>query len=913
MSGSRDPGPEGLLHIHVGPRSTETSGPPSKLRVPWQILKPGQLLDHSVLLRWSSGISRFGGRDREMKELENWALSPDPVSVKWITGAGGMGKSRLAAEFCIRMAEMHDWACGFEDPDEPNDFPLEQRGILVVIDNPAYKKESVKALLQGVAEIDLKMPVEKGKKIRLLFLSGQKYGDWQPIISEAGAEALVSPFPLELVNLPFTAAIEVFASTFTGACALIGSPEPALAEEAAATWINQAKENSRPQFIVAAAVFRALFPEENTLNLTARQIIEKLALREISRAGETAAAAGLKDPFLVPILQAMSNMGGALTMEHAGRIIGALGLEGDLPSGSNWPSWFAASGLFREGRMVPIEPDILAAAYTLEVLRRKPPLAAKLIWLSLENRFSASLFRFSRFCHDAETELDFDRNQLDEWLVVAISEDPDRGAALEPFLVPGLYGLAGTGVTACRICLERASDERQRMRLHDKAALFFEASQDRKEALRQRLAAVDICEVLAADCPEGWEPLLAEYYFQLWRILFETGERWKAYRVIEGTVKLYEKLASAQPHKFELKLAECLRHLGDTYAEGGEHEKALAVTEKALKIYEKRAALLPLAFGPALAACISSQGNVCAQLGETEKALTATKKAVQIFEQLNTLQPGAFEADLAAGFTHLGNRYVATGETAEALDFIQRALEIYEKLAVAQPGVFDAELAGCLSVQGNLCAFMGEEDQALEITERVVKIYTKLSEKTAVYDSLLAASLSNLSTRYVNAGKDVKALLAAEAAVSIYDGLAKAYPLVFDPHLATSLSRLGVRHAAVGDNKKALKVTERAIEVYTQLVAAEPQAFEPDLAACLNNQGNLLAQMGQIEKSLVATEMAVTLKEQLAAADPKYIPSLLKSLKSLEERYSEAGEEEKAGAIRKRAEEFQKKYFEPVH
>jgi hypothetical protein len=59
--------------------------------------------------------------------------------------------------------------------------------------------------------------------------------------------------------------------------------------------------------------------------------------------------------------------------------------------------------------------------------------------------------------------------------------------------------------------------------------------------------------------------------------------------------------------------------------------------------------------------------------------------------------------------------------------------------------------------------------------------------------------------------------------------------------------------------------------------------------------------------------MAVNIKEQLASADPeKYVPSLVKSLRELEQRYCDVGEEEKANIIRRRAEELQEKYLETV-
>ncbi|MBN2427780.1 MAG: tetratricopeptide repeat protein [Deltaproteobacteria bacterium] len=898
------------LHIYIGPPQLKGVAALSEPQVPWQ---NGQNNDLSSLLSWDNRLSRFAGRDGEMKSLEKWALSQAPVSIQWVTGAGGVGKSRLAAEFCTYMKEQHNWPCGFAKLDQPKTFAFDQEGLLLVVETPEDKKDSVRELFQDLAALDQKQLAEKGKKIRLLFLSRQAFENWQSLIFETGAETLANPIPVELTTLPFNAALDIFRSTFSKAVGRWKMKEKSVAEEQVEIWLRQNDDNRRPQYIVAAAVFHALFPDEHISLFNSRELVEKLALQEIAGAERIATKAGLKEPLIFPILQVIATISRRLTSERAERLIKTLGLDKDLPEGTDIVSFFENAGLLHQKKIVPIKPDLFAAAYLIEVLKRKPAVAHKIIWNSLGSDFLRSLPRFSRLCFDAEKEFDFQRRQLDQWLYQEIVESPDNGAALEPFLAGDMYGLTETGITACRVALERTETETQKIRLNDKLSLFYQALGDQKEALRQRIFAVDMCEKLASDKPDTYEVELARHYFNLWKILSDTGERGKAYRVIVRTAELYQQLVKKQPRKLKLLAAESLKNLGEAYAEAGEWEKALTTLEKVLEVYEELARIQPLAFGPALATCLNSQGDLCSQLKETEKALMATAKSVHIYERLTSTRPGHYEAGLATSLTNLGNRYVDTGEMAEALRTIQRALEIYEELAEARPETFEADLAGCLSIAGNLYAFMGDTEKALEITERVVEIYSKLAKETAVYDSLLASSLNNLSSRYASAGEDVKALISIDTAVKIYESLAANYPLVFDPHLATSLNRLGLGYAALGDYRKALSATEEAIEIYSKLVSAQPEDFEPDLAGCLNNQGNLYAKMGEPERALVATEMAVNIKEQLASADPqKFIPSLIKSLNNLEQRYYDIGEEEKARMVRKRAEEFQEKYLETV-
>ena len=51
-------------------------------------------------------------RDAVVDEAAHWCLSPEPIAVAVVAGAGGTGKSRFAAELCRTMAEQHGWIAG---------------------------------------------------------------------------------------------------------------------------------------------------------------------------------------------------------------------------------------------------------------------------------------------------------------------------------------------------------------------------------------------------------------------------------------------------------------------------------------------------------------------------------------------------------------------------------------------------------------------------------------------------------------------------------------------------------------------------------------------------------------------------------------------------------------------------------
>ncbi|MBU0515946.1 MAG: ATP-binding protein, partial [Proteobacteria bacterium] len=164
-----------LVSFKVGPSVTAigqigpVSAPPSrenleKLSVPWTELQ--QNTSPFQLLSWHNQISEFAGREKELEDLKAWAESNIRVSVKFVIGEGGAGKSRLGAEFAQRMGK-RGWAAGFISPKEPKYFEMKEGGTLLVIDYPEEHRSGVEEFLRYFVE---KRPSEK---IRVLFLTRQ--------------------------------------------------------------------------------------------------------------------------------------------------------------------------------------------------------------------------------------------------------------------------------------------------------------------------------------------------------------------------------------------------------------------------------------------------------------------------------------------------------------------------------------------------------------------------------------------------------------------------------------------------------------------------------------------------------------------------------------------------------------------
>src|SRR5512138_3246529 len=96
-------GPEAVGVLTLGPdpaRVGPAGGRPPlcELDVPWIPPEPNQTL--RVLSDWTSRMPPFAGRDLETADLLAWAESEPAISVRFLAGDSGCGKSHLAAELC---------------------------------------------------------------------------------------------------------------------------------------------------------------------------------------------------------------------------------------------------------------------------------------------------------------------------------------------------------------------------------------------------------------------------------------------------------------------------------------------------------------------------------------------------------------------------------------------------------------------------------------------------------------------------------------------------------------------------------------------------------------------------------------------------------------------------------------------
>ena len=137
------------------------------------------------------GIVPFAGRDGDLDTLQAWCLNGTAPPLRLITGAGGSGKTRLAAEACVRMTGQ-GWQAGFADPKTPGGRPqLEfDRPTLLVIDDADLNVPLLADLIRKVSNWPAGTP-----PVRLLLLARHTTGWWDTLNQRTGhlADELADP------------------------------------------------------------------------------------------------------------------------------------------------------------------------------------------------------------------------------------------------------------------------------------------------------------------------------------------------------------------------------------------------------------------------------------------------------------------------------------------------------------------------------------------------------------------------------------------------------------------------------------------------------------------------------------------------------------------------------------------------
>lgn len=737
------------------------------------------------LMSWRTRLTSLYGRDHEIDQLLHWVRASGEVPrVRVITGSGGAGKSRFAAEVCDKLWK-DNWDARFIELD--NQFPtaVEGFGALWVVDYPEEKQKRLRLFLQHLRENWWML-----RPIRVLMLSRQPIEWWkeQTDLRAAHSGHLFDTFDLKIAGLSADDTVAMFQETCRSVGRLYGFPVPELTHDLIVEWRRSDVDlHSLPLFITATAI-HAVVDQDRGLSLNGKQVVQSLVERERERLDaigrEVAQSQGFGQvaPNWVSRLRGLAAVVNGLTPPILQRLA-VEKLQMRLPPpeavvdiASRLPFWSSTSSSIEA-----VRPDIFAAALLLSILRERSDVAPEWLWATIEdeaaNSSSDLLDRIARIVYDVSTVADQEQ-PVTKWFVQMIEADSTRAQKLSWIMEE-----------------ERPPDPVLPLTLAIGSSL-----------------------VRAIDQPSGVRAAtLCNYAIHLLR----SGRNAEALPFFREAVELFKQLSEADP-TYQPGHARALRGLGSAL-EGWESLSAIEVLSEAVAIL-RRLLQSPDHIGDssllhALASALNNCGIAMSAVGHRNDAEQAFREAIDLYRNLITdylpaAQRRVYEDAMARGLHNLADLLYKSNRTGQALETIRKAVDIRRRLLDECPWRYARYLAmslgaliGCLKQEGLV-------EEAINTVDDLITIRrTLMHANPSQFASELAASLGTRVSLLESANRRAEALREALALIQLYIELYQSSASLTD---ILNYLRISIHWAgSVGSSAVALDLPDLAIKACT--------------------------------------------------------------------------------------------------
>ena len=226
----------------------------------------------------------------------------------------------------------------------------------------------------------------------------------------------------------------------------------------------------------------------------------------------------------------------------------------------------------------------------------------------------------------------------------------------------------------------------------------------------------------------------------------------------EAALAVTRRLAASAERSPEQQ-AHWANNLSIRLSDVGERKVALVAAREAVELYRGLAEASPAAYTPNLAASLNNLATILSAVGERNEALEAAREAVRLRRALAEASPAAYTPDLATSLTNLAIRLTEVGERNEALEAAREAVELYRGLAEASPAAYTPRLAMSLTNLAISLSEVGERGDALVAAREAVRLRRALAEASPqAYTPNLALSLTNLANILSEVGERNEAL-----------------------------------------------------------------------------------------------------------------------------------------------------------
>ena len=373
--------------------------------------------------------------------------------------------------------------------------------------------------------------------------------------------------------------------------------------------------------------------------------------------------------------------------------------------------------------------------------------------------------------------------------------------------------------------------------------------------------------------------------------LSDVGERAAALESAREAVYLYGVLVEKSPNDYEIDLAAALDNLAVCLLGLGEINEALDVAQEAVNLYRSFVSESPDENRRDLAISLSNLANYRLAVGELSEALDVAQEAVDLCQSLASESPEKYELQLVSALVSLANCLSSQGEVGRSLEVACEAESIMRELFAESHASYTVPLAKLLDTLTNCLLELGDYPRALKVALEAERLNRWLVKESPVaYTPNLAVSLNTLAICLLEDREYNKAMSASCEAVALYRVLYEGYPQLYATGLATSLNTRANCLSGLGRLGEALDVAQESLNLYRDMCRDNPIEYESRLAMSLSNLARHLWHVNRREKALDAAREAVDLRRELAKKYPAaFNPDLAASLNGLAIRLSGVG------------------------
>ena len=648
-----------------------------------KVLAPGYLPlpDDSTplqMIQTRYGVVPFCSRS-EYRELREWAVGtarssgrkPD-VSVAVLTGAGGVGKTRMAAQLCHDL-EVLGWYTGFVpaksamENDDLTYLAELTTELLVVVD---YAEESRQEQLATL----LRSLRGRRSPTRIVLTARGIESWWEDFREELESDGIqlgqglvkeLEPRPDPV--LLYRQAVRGFSKAING----VNPPEVLIPEHVGDTalhvvlraWLAVVDNNGMQDRLVEPSGEKTVCPKNRDF------LYDRVLDVEFKRWKK------------FPELKGVSR-------NHLRRIVSTVSLL--APDASQVDDVLS--------RLVEWKDEHLRRNRIAELL-------------------STTLLRSS-----GDGDVSLRPDPVAEHLVLSVfGHEPDQVDAVlpgDPLDVPGISEPDASEATVTRAVMlgQQAQNLSQ--------VITRAASQDKQSASK-------LAQHILKTCPHLWSSALEVALAQggpfahVLEQLIESGAELPC-EEIEKSIPLghssLQGVALAALQRMEItsdcdpaQRAYYLHKLANRLSDVGRSGEALEAAQEAVELYRALVQGSPAAYTPHLAMSLNNLANILSDVGRSGEALEAAQEAVRLRRALVQGSPEAYTPHLAGSLNNLAIVLSEVGRSAEALEVAQEAVGLYRDLALASPAAYAPDLARSLSNLAYILSKEGQYEEALSV------------------------------------------------------------------------------------------------------------------------------------------------------------------------------------------------------